>query len=52
MREFIIMICCLERGILLFKYLMNGVFVVWICNVRKIENEEMVNFIFFERDWF
>lgn len=51
MRELIIMTRCTERGTPLFKHLMNGAFAVWICNVRKTENEEMANLTPLERDW-
>lgn len=50
MRELIIMTRCPERGTPLFKHLMNGAFCVWICNVRKTENEEMANLTPLERD--
>lgn len=50
MRELIIMTRCQERGTPLFKHLMNGAFAVWICNVRKTENEEMANLTPLERD--
>lgn len=50
MRELIIMTRSPERGTPLFKHLMNGAFGVWLCNVRKTENEEMANLTPLERD--